>query len=204
MITNSLSNRGLQVAALEMETSNQLQDLDKTSRDAARQRKVALLEQAESALRSKADALMASAVIGGATRVAAGAATFASASAELDANQMKWNDAKQAEAAGKSPMPGDAVSPEQASLLRVANRSKIAAAGFEAASHVSDTVLQSVVTGFERADAKGRRLAEQEQTQVDDKSDAIRRRDDQFAKKLALVEQMLQSDHETARVIVRG
>lgn len=212
-----LSNPGLQLAALEIENTNQLQKLDKHSREAARQRKIAHLEDAEAALRDKADALMTNAVIGGGMKAGAGLATFCAGQNQIKAEQIGDSSAQGvSNGAERSapPQPGapdgtetqppPGLSPEKARLLRTANAQKGVAAGFEVGAHVSEAYSASVSTGFDRADGKSRRLAEQEQATLDDKSDAIRRREDQFAKKLSLIEQMLQSDQETARVIVRG
>ena len=224
-----LSNPRLQLAALEVEMTNQLQELDKNSREAARQRKIAHFEDAEAALRDKADALMTNAVIGGGMKAGAGLATFCAGQNQLKADQIGDSTARgvsngaeqsappqpgapagsQAEPPPGAPTgtqaePTPGISPEKARLLRTANAQKGIAAGFEVGAHVSEGWSASVSTGFDRADGKNRRLAEQEQSMLDDKSDAIRRREDQFAQKLSLIEQMLQSDQETARVIVRG
>lgn len=192
------SSAGMSILALEIEMTDQQQAADRAARDVARQAKLAEMKAEEDDLAEQADALMQEAFVGGAMRMGAGLATFSAGASELDA----------ARGTPADPSVPDAGPPKlteaQLTAKEDANGARLLAAGFEAGDNVSGKLHEARRRSLDHSAAQHRRMAEQADHGIEDKTDAIRRREDQFAQKLAVLQEALRTEQETAKAIVRG
>jgi protein required for attachment to host cells len=203
-VSFSGASMALQIAALEVETTNQQQEADKASRDASRHAKLAEMKAEEDTLREKAGELMREAVVGGALKIGAGAATFAAGCNDLEAAHCD-NEAgflKEQGTADASAIKG--LKDQALDAKDAANNWKLVASGAEGGALVSEGLSNARSSSLDADAAQHRRQAQQAENAAEDKADQIRRREDQFAQKLSVLEDTLRSSRETERMIIRG
>lgn len=202
------------LAMLEVESEQAQYDADCKLRDAAREAKQEHNKKQVEEIRSKASALMVQGFTSGALQIGAGAAQFASVSSKLEAGQAKLQSeeiGQQLQQTPREALDRFALLEQRASLNEQAIQSKALAerlcAGASVLKSSEDVVKASfgaVVTGREANAAAQAHAAENAQARADDANEAARRRQAQLDQKLGILQQILEGEAETRRMLLRG
>lgn len=203
-----------QLAMLEMESEQTQYRADCAIRDAARQSKREANQKEIEQIRSKASSIMTQAITTGALQVAAGGAQIASVSFELDAGYAKLESADLEHSIDKLPADSpmhEAMWKKQTALdaeaLARATTSKFLCASSDIltkSNRVVELASSTVTNGHDAAIAQEKHRAEDAHTRAHDANEAARRRLSQLDQKLGILQQILDSEAETRRAMLRG
>lgn len=202
------------LAMLEMESEHAQYRAECTLRDAAREGKREANQKQVQELREKASSILTQAFTSGALQIAAGGAQIASASAQLDAGYAHLEAAEVEHSLGQLTPDSsayEALWQRQQSLrqgaLDVGSISKklCAASGIlEKSAKIVDIAFGAVSSNHEAKAAQSGHRADDAKSRVDDANDAARRHLSQLDQKLGILQQILDSEAETHRALLRG
>lgn len=202
------------LAMLEVESEQAQYDSDCKLRDAAREAKREHNKKHVEELRSKASALMAQAFTSGALQIGAGVVQFASVSSKLEAGQAKLQSediGQQLQQTPKGSLDRSALLEQRAPLEQRAMQSNALANRLCASADIlkgsADVVAASFGAVVARRDANAAaqsHAAGDAQSRADDAGEAARRRQTQLDQKLGILQQILEGEAETRRMLLRG
>jgi hypothetical protein len=188
------------LAILQVECEQANYTSDSAILEAARAAKRAYDQEQVNELRDKASHLMTSGAVQGALLVGSGAMQAVSATSQYRADMDRATTAAKCGDTCKCP---PTLTAEGAAAQRNANLYGAGAKSFEGGAKATDVVFNSITAGDDADAAAASHQAEDAKWRADDANAARQRDQARLDQNLSVIEEMLRSDHETMRNLLR-